>query len=222
MDGRRNAISVALRIPLQNRQASTLQGVHQSQVPIVRNANSVPVPLDEQVIDATNSPIPDHLLQDIIFCPFNVELQDDVVEYPRVLPETTRKVDGSHPGRVRGIEGPKATVLPRQFVPEKGTPIAVVAVQEEVLEPVSIMHRRLNETMLRQIRITCRIQIIGFERDHPETTVGIEIFDEAPYRATVVPSTIYKYVPTPRNDTLVAHRIGPRICDITTFSVARA
>ena len=187
----------------------------------MRNANSVPVPLDEQVIDAANSPIPDHLLQDIVFCPFNIELQDNV-ECPRVLPEPTRKVGGSHPNRVRGIEGPKTTVLPSQLVSEKGTPIAVVPVQEEVLESVSIVHRRLNETMSRQIRITCLIQIVGFERDHLETTVGIEIFDEPPYRATVVASTIYKYVPTPWNDTIVARRIGPRICDITTFSVTSA
>jgi hypothetical protein len=180
------------------------------------------MPLDKQMIDATNSPIPDHLLQDIVFCPFNIELQDDVVECPRILEEPTRKVDGSHPGRVRGVEGPKTTVLPSQFVSEESTPIAVVPVQEEVLKPVSVVHRRLNETMSRQTRITWRIQIVGFERDHPETTVGIEIFDEAPYGATVVAPTIYKYVPTPRNDTIVAHRITPRICDITTFSGARA
>jgi hypothetical protein len=65
----------------------------------------------------------------------------------------------------------------------------------------------------RQIPITWRIQIVGFERDHVEATLGIEILDEAPYRAPVVASTIYKYVPTPGNHTIVAHRIGPRICE---------
>src|SRR6266404_7920928 len=59
--------------------------------------------------------------------------------------------------------------------------------------------------MFRQIRVACRIQVVGFERDHLETIFAIEIFDEAPDGAAVVASAIDKYVPSPRNDTVVVH-----------------
>ena len=95
------------------------------------------------MIDARNGPISDHLLQDIIFCPFDIEFQDDVVEDARVFAEPSRKVDGSHLDRVHGIECPKATILTSQFVPEESASVAVFPVQEKVLKSLSIVNRRL-------------------------------------------------------------------------------
>ena len=92
------------------------------------------------MIDAMNCPIADHLCQDVVFCAFYVQFQDDVIKPPRSASEPTGKIDGSHLDRVLRIKGPEATGMTSQLVLKESASIAVLAVEKEILKTFSVVH----------------------------------------------------------------------------------
>src|SRR6476619_6716440 len=96
------------------------------------------MPLDEEMIETANSSIANRLLEDVIFGPFHIELQDDVIEPRRVSAKPIGQVDRFDACGVRHVQGPETAGFPSEFVGEKGAAIAIFSIEEKILKPVAI------------------------------------------------------------------------------------
>src|SRR3954453_14642331 len=150
--------------------------IEKGAVGLLRHGDPGPMPFDEEVGDAAKKPVAQQFFKDGIFCAFDVELKDNVIENAGVLPQPTTEIDRSHLDRIFDVEHPEAAVVSGEFFTKESAAIAVLAVQIKRSGAVVVREGRLDKLVLRHVRIGLCVDRVRLERDNAEAHLRIEFF----------------------------------------------